>query len=228
MVPKYRDAAVDAASRADAATVTPPTRTAPTTPHPADTTTHPAESGPRPVPTGAAAPVPAARRRPRLRAPRHEPEPLAVGAPHPRRNEWSGTATAPCVPDPAGRPAHRATPATVSADAGPAPHARAGALVRSVLEVLAGRRQPAQLADAVTPEVLRYLSASRPSTVRAVVPGRVHVRQPHPQAAEVVAVCRVGDRTRALTLRLDTRPARPGHGGGRPATAWVCTAVRLL
>ncbi|RZT88171.1 hypothetical protein EV383_5108 [Pseudonocardia sediminis] len=104
-----------------------------------------------------------------------------------------------------------------------------------MLEVLAGRRQPGQLAAAVTPEVLRYLGASRPSTVRAVAPGRVHVAQPHPGAAEVVTVCRVGDRIRALTLRLDVVPAgrtAARQGRGTTATArqdtWVCTAVRLI
>ncbi|MDN5918409.1 MAG: Rv3235 family protein, partial [Pseudonocardia sp.] len=124
------------------------------------------------------------------------------------------------------------------------PHALAGALVRSMLEVLAGRRRPVQLVALVAPEVLRYLTAASPSTVRAVAPGRVHVRQPHPDAAEVVAVCRVGDRIRALTLRLDARPAAgsggasggatagPGRATGGPGdrdeTVWICTAVRLL
>lgn len=180
------------------------------------------------------------------------PLPTGRGNPHdPDRHApasgpgpFHGSPATPGTPPVAGgraRPPHRAgDPAADRAVAGTAgraggadpgagppparpPHARATALVRSMVEVLAGRRQPAQLAAAVTPEVLRYLSASRPAAVRAAGAGRVHVRQPHPGAAEVVAVCRIGDRTRALALRLDLGP-----GAGDRERRWTCTAVRLL
>lgn len=119
--------------------------------------------------------------------------------------------------------------------------ARAAELTRLVIEVLAGRRTPAQLGELTTPRVLRYLTAMRTGTTvrpalaragrggRAGAPGcgtpvagragRVHVGQPHADAAEVCVTVPVAGRPRALVLRLDRA------AGDAP---WVVTAARLV
>ncbi|MBP2366031.1 Rv3235 family protein [Pseudonocardia parietis] len=154
---------------------------------------------------------------------------------------WSGQ-----VPGP-GPPPHPhapepgiAVPEVVPPDARQT-RARAAELTRLVAEVLAGRRAPAQLGGLATPLVLRYLRATRagvaarpalasagrggragtpgcgaPATAR---PARVHVTQPHPDAAEVCATVPIAGRPRALALRLDRT------AGDAP---WVVTAVRLV
>lgn len=117
-------------------------------------------------------------------------------------------------------------------------HRRATALVRTMVEVLAGRRAPAHLSTVATPEVVRYVAASRTTGDGApAAPRRVHVSRPGPDAAEVVAVCRFGARSRALAVRLEREPpprsaAVARDGGPADATArpavWRATAVRLL
>lgn len=117
--------------------------------------------------------------------------------------------------------------------------ARAAALARVVVEVLAGRRAPTHLAGVATPPVLRYLTSARPGSPvrrtrpsgpggRAGAPGcaateprtpRLHVGYPHPDAAEVCTTVHAGGRLRALALRLDRTGA---------AQPWTVTAVRLL
>ncbi|OLM20526.1 hypothetical protein Ae707Ps1_4785 [Pseudonocardia sp. Ae707_Ps1] len=142
-----------------------------------------------------------------------------------------------------GPPAPEVEPPDVVPPDAPATRVRAAELTRLVAEVLTGRRAPAQLGPVVTPQVLRYLTAARTGTAarparstvgrggRAGAPGcgtprpagrwagRVHVAQPHPDAAEVCTTLPVTGRTRALVLRLDRRPGGP-H--------WRVTAVRLL
>lgn len=173
--------------------------------------------------------------RPRMRAPGYEPDP------HPAGSAPPGTIRARAEPGTGGlgaggeggvgaglaRTPERERPARAPDESGL--HARSAALVRSMLEVLTGRRPPTQLSGTAAPQVVRYLAACRSASVRAGRPGtahagRVHVRSPHPGAAEVVAVCRVGDRIRALALRLD-HGARSGHDR---TEGWTCTAVRLL
>jgi hypothetical protein len=91
-----------------------------------------------------------------------------------------------------------------------------------MVEVLAGRRAPAHLAGIARPEVVRYLTASRTTgPAGPVAPARVHVSRPGRDAAEIVAVCRVGTRYRALAVRLDREPTDRGRD-------WCATAVRLL
>ncbi|TCK20567.1 hypothetical protein EV378_4528 [Pseudonocardia endophytica] len=152
-----------------------------------------------------------------MRRPAHEPEP--VGATPPGTDP---AVTAVVVPAPR-------APAVAVADTGPPDpggpsdddvRRRATATVRAMVEVLAGRRPPAHLAGVARPEVVRYLTASR-TTGRdgPVAPARVHVTRPTRQAAEIVAVCRFGERFRALTVRLDRDP---------PGSAWCVTAVRLV
>ena len=216
---------------------------------------------PDPAAPGSAAPgsadpgetpsIPASRR-PRVRAPGYEPDP--VSSPPAARAYGAGAdvrtpaTTGWNVRPAAGRhsrdDAPGATPAEGSRPAGPGtagPHppadarhdrpgrhatpdplqARATVLVRAVLEVLCGRRPPAQLAGAAAPSVLRYLAATRPDTARTRTArsGRVHVRRPHADAAEVVAVCRIGDRVRALALRLDREPGIGGAHGDDPVVS---------
>ncbi len=180
-------------------------------------------------------------RRPRMRLPAYEPEPVGPPAASPA----ALPALLPMAVAHPGAGAGRGVAGGVTAGdtvavgiAGPGPavragrvarpdqdvHRRATALVRAMVEVLAGRRAPAHLAGVARPEVVRYLTASRasgPGTQAATAPGRVHVCRPGPDAAEVVAVCRFGRRFRALTIRMDRRPSERGP-------AWCATAVRLL
>nr|WP_255426784.1 Rv3235 family protein [Pseudonocardia sp. C8] len=150
----------------------------------------------------------------------------------------SGAVLAPPPPPPPAPDV--APPQVVPPDAG-ATRARAAELTRLVVEVLAGRRTPEQLTGLAAPRVLRYLGAARAAAVarptlatagrggRAGAPGcstapppraaRVHVMQPHPDAAEVCATPTVAGRPRAVVLRLDRR------SGDAP---WTVTAVRLL
>ncbi|SFN12474.1 hypothetical protein SAMN05216207_1008105 [Pseudonocardia ammonioxydans] len=143
-------------------------------------------------------------------------------------------------PDPRVPLAEVAPPQVVPPDAART-RARAAELTRLVIEVLAGRRPPAQLGELTTPRVLRYLTAMRTGTAarpalaraghggRAGAPGcggpvggragRVHVGLPHADAAEVCVTVPVAGRPRALVLRLDRA------AGDAP---WVVTAARLL
>jgi len=185
--------------------------------------------------------TPVRTRRPRMRLPAYEPEPVGPPAAGPAARPallpmaaaHPGSGRSPAGGVTAGDPAPAA-----DGSVGPGPavraervarpdqdvHRRATALVRAMVEVLAGRRSPAHLAGVARPEVVRYLTASRasgPAAQAATAPGRVHVCRPGPDAAEVVAVCRFGRRFRALTIRMDRRPSER-------EPAWCATAVRLL
>jgi hypothetical protein len=115
-------------------------------------------------------------------------------------------------------------------------------LLRQMLEVLAGRRPAAQLADAVTEQVLRYLTlaagrldapgypaararrqpgARRPSAAeQARGPGlrSMHVCHPSEGVAEVSVVWRYRGRFRALAARFEL-PAEPAARPEPAATA---------
>ncbi len=155
-----------------------------------------------------------------MRRPAHEPDP-ETGPP--------GSASAPGAPPwraatctPAGGPAPDVRPEAPRRPPHPDDdlRRRSAATVRAMVEVLAGRRAPAHLAGVARPEVVRYLTASRATgTAAPAAPTRVHVSRPSRDAAEIVAVCRFGTRSRALAVRLDREP--PDH-------AWRATAVRLL
>lgn len=106
------------------------------------------------------------------------------------------------VPDPfAAQPTGR--------NALPDPGAHARRLVIGLIEAGTGRRPVSQLSRHLSPRVLTGLSrdagrisrlgtASRPATVHSL-----HVGEPADGVAEVVAVIRVGDRFRAIALRLE-------------------------
>jgi hypothetical protein len=147
-----------------------------------------------------------AARPPRLRRLRYEPEP----------------GTAPAEPPPAPAPARTAPPSPPAAP-GPDPDEVRRALagtVRLALEVLDGRRPPAQLSRQFDAAARRYLSAAAGQR-RVRTPARV-VRMllctPRPGAAEVAAVCDIDGRVRALAARFER---------ARPGATWRCTALRL-
>lgn len=109
----------------------------------------------------------------------------------------------------------------------PAPTEWAGRFVQAVVEVIAGDRPLQQLVRWTSGRVYADLNrrvrilglttsaASRYRTERAHVRS-VHVFQPRPDAAEVAAHVRHGDRSRAVAARLETHQGR-----------WRCTALLL-
>jgi Family of unknown function (DUF6459) len=148
------------------------------------------------------APRPVVTVAPRLRRMRYEPAPGTAGH-------------VPAAPEP--------EPVRAAA-AGPADTERVRRMlagtVRLAMEVLDGRRAPAQLGHHFDAATLRYWRVvAHQRRVRA--PARV-VRLllclPRPDAAEVAAVCDIDGRVRALAARFE----QPD-----PAGVWRCTALRL-
>jgi Family of unknown function (DUF6459) len=97
-------------------------------------------------------------------------------------------------------------------------HAAVARILRLALEVLDGRRPPAQLEAHFGRAALRYwrvkVEQRRPRSPARL--GRIHLCLPAPGTAEAAAACFVDGRVRALAARFD-------RTGGR----WRCTAVRL-
>jgi hypothetical protein len=98
---------------------------------------------------------------------------------------------------------------------GPDPARLAGLLVRSWLEVRAGRRPLGQLAPLVTPAVLRRLTAQlvTPTPIGAPVPQvrRVRATFPSPVACEASVTVHDGmgtGRTTAIAVRLERNLGR--------------------
>ncbi|MBE9376345.1 hypothetical protein IQ251_17990 [Saccharopolyspora sp. HNM0983] len=88
-----------------------------------------------------------------------------------------------------------------------------------LLDVLCGRRSPAQLRDRVTPQVLGLLTRSGPKTARS--PGyrlsSVHACLATERTVEACAVIGTPNRARALVLRLERTDSR-----------WLCTLLSVL
>lgn len=92
-------------------------------------------------------------------------------------------------------------------------------ILRLAVEVLDGRRSPAQLVPHFAPGPLRYWRArtgQRTSRV-PVRRGRIRLCVPRPGVAEIAATCEVDGAFRALAARFERTDGR-----------WRCTAVRLL
>lgn len=99
--------------------------------------------------------------------------------------------------------------------------ATAGALVRLVLESLAGRRPATQLNRWFSEDVLAELSVLRGLRRRSrrhpeLVLHSLRVQHPHPGVAEVSVHLRGRDRSMAWALRLEATPQR-----------WCCTGLEL-
>ena len=147
------------------------------------------------------------------------PRPVVPVAPRLRRMRYEP------APGTAGRVSTPPEPNPVqTAAAGPADTERVRRMlagtVRLAMEVLDGRRPPAQLGHHFEAAALRYWRvAAHQRRVRA--PARV-VRMllciPRPGAAEVTAVCDIDGRVRALAARFE----QPDSAG-----VWRCTALRL-
>jgi hypothetical protein len=97
-------------------------------------------------------------------------------------------------------------------------HHAAGRILRLALEVLDGRRPPAQLGTHFAAAPLRYWrAATGQRTARAPARcGRLRLCLPRPGVAEVAVTCLVDGRHRALAARFERHDGR-----------WCCTAVRL-
>ena len=93
-----------------------------------------------------------------------------------------------------------------------------GSTLQLVFEVFDGHRTPDQLEGRLDPDPLGYWRAEAarrgPSGASKVL--RLRVFLPHPDAAEVAAVCRIDGRVRALAARLERR-----------GTGWCVAVLRL-
>jgi hypothetical protein len=105
----------------------------------------------------------------------------------------------------------------------PDPRLLVSRLAQAIAEVLAGVRSARQLDDLVSPDVIRLLCRSagrlsaRPGSSRyRPVVHSVHVGEPCPGVAEACVVINVGNRKRALALRLEAI--------GRQ---WRCTVLHV-
>ncbi len=104
----------------------------------------------------------------------------------------------------------------------PAPWSRR--LLVGMIETAAGRRPLPQLAALLSPSVASGLGADferaagrgRPHWLHRAGVRSVHATQPSPGVAEIAATVDVGDRVRAVALRLETRHGR-----------WRCTRLQL-
>lgn len=88
-----------------------------------------------------------------------------------------------------------------------------------LLDVLTGRRNPGQLRDRVTPQVLGLLNSLRPRTAGGpgYRLGSVHACLATDRTVEACAVIGTPNRARALVLRLE-----------RTDTRWLCTMMSML
>lgn len=102
----------------------------------------------------------------------------------------------------------------------PAPGTRAATVVRLLLEVVVGERPVRQVAAWVSPRVLAGLEhrspAQRTSLGRRPMLRSVRVTEPADAVAEVSAVVSLGDRVRAVALRLEGLDGR-----------WTVTALHV-
>lgn len=96
-------------------------------------------------------------------------------------------------------------------------------LARALVEVLAGHRPAQQLRGFCAPTVFAALQRGERRRTPAL-PHVLSVRvcEPAPDAAEVAAVYRRGDRVRMVAFRLE-RPVEDGPGG---AAKWCITAMQ--
>ncbi|MFC5752960.1 Rv3235 family protein [Actinomadura rugatobispora] len=99
-------------------------------------------------------------------------------------------------------------------DRRPSHEEEAAAIVRLVLEVLAGTRPPRHLAERAVPDVWQALAARRRGPITPPRIARTLLQEPTPGVLEIAAVVVLNGRTHALALRLD-------HHRGR----WRCTAI---
>ncbi|RTL67389.1 MAG: hypothetical protein EKK42_13610 [Pseudonocardiaceae bacterium] len=172
------------------------------------------------------------RRHFRIRVLQHEPDPEPIWPlplPRPAVDAWwPGTTIVPAPEPPAPDPA-------LVAEARAAEQAERRAIGESVgliLQVIAGRVPAPRLARIAAPQVQRYAAAAvhRADLRRAVCSRRppgppagdrvssMRIDRPADGVAEVAAVCRFGDRVRAIAARFEQHP-----GDAR----WTCVALRL-
>lgn len=101
---------------------------------------------------------------------------------------------------------------------------RAPRLMQAVVEVLAGRRAPRQLEPWFSPGVFtllqRRVRAGAPRAVgRTARLASLHIGEVTDGVAEVAGRIVIGDRSRAVAMRLERMSDHHGH------TDWRCTAL---
>lgn len=88
---------------------------------------------------------------------------------------------------------------------------------RNVLEILAGRRQPSQLARACHHHIYAELLLQSGSMKEVGRIRKFHISEPLDGICETTVTVRFGDRLRCLVLRFEGVDNR-----------WLCTALKLL
>lgn len=172
----------------------------------------------------------------RIRVLQHEPDPepiWPVPLPRPAVDTWwPGAAVVP-VPEP---PAPDPALAAAARAAQQAERRAIGESVGLILQVIAGRVPAVRLARIAAPQVQRYAAAAihRPDLRRTVCSRRpagppagdrvssMRIDRPADRVAEVAAVCRFGERVRAMAARFETRAS-----DGQRDARWTCVALRL-
>ncbi|MGD9987178.1 Rv3235 family protein [Pseudonocardia sp.] len=168
----------------------------------------------------------------RIRVLQHEPDPEPIWPlplPRPAADTWWPGASPAPVPQPSA-PDPAAVQAAHAAER--AEQRVIGASVGLILHVIGGRVPAPRLARIAAPQVQRYAAAAahRADLRRGVgsrrptgpAPGdrvcSLRIDRPAAGVAEVAAVCRFGERVRALAARFEQR------SGQAP---WTCVALRL-
>ena len=167
----------------------------------------------------------------RIRVLQHEPDPEPIWPlplPRPAVAPWWPAAIVPApeppAPDPALAAAERASEQ--------AERRAIGESVGLILQVITGRVPAPRLARLAAPQVQRYAAAAvhRVDLRRALCTRRppgppagdrvssMRIDRPADGVAEVAAVCRFGDRVRAIAARFEQ---------GTDDARWTCVALRL-
>ncbi|ODU00819.1 MAG: hypothetical protein ABS81_22465 [Pseudonocardia sp. SCN 72-86] len=178
----------------------------------------------------------------RIRVLQHEPDPepiWPVPLPRPSADPWWPGAAAVPVPAP---PAPDPALVTAIRVAEQADRRAIGESVGLILQVIGGRVPAPRLSRIAEPQVQRYAAAAthRADLRRGTGNRRpagptagdrvcsLRIDRPADGVAEVAAVCRFGDRVRAVAARFEQRPS----ASAEPAPSaelrrWTCVALRL-
>lgn len=135
----------------------------------------------------------------------------ADGVPEPEFDVWMPR---PALPGP--------VPAAGPVSGRPQDDAWAGPFARLLTETLAGIRPMRQIAPWLTARAKVHLHRAVPVLRCGQRPRvlRVLVNWPHPSVAELSVIVGLGPRTKALAVRMEKLPAKPGQ-----PPRWLCTDI---
>jgi hypothetical protein len=100
-----------------------------------------------------------------------------------------------------------------------------GQFAQALAETLTGARASRQIASWTTERARRQIQQLGPAlrTHQRPLVRRVITCEPGPGVVEMTVIVTIGDRTRALAVRLER--ARPGRDRPGPRQEWLCTAI---